>query len=161
LRRSVQWVTPALPLMRASLRRNLRYAARIKAPYLQRISQLCGLAAAEFDAPDAALSSSMAARVRLARALATRPGLLLIDDAAFLYDPAARQALLNVKKSCDVTLVIATPSVSCVTEFKPDLVWHLSTDSASPAGISSVLCQEAFIHDARPCVVPVKASLAG
>jgi len=169
LRRSVQWVTPALPLMRASLRRNLRYAARIKAPHLQRISQLCGLEAAEFDTPgrlgcdeaDAALSSSMAARVRLARALATRPGLLLIDDAAFLYDPAARQALLNVKKSCDVTLVIATPSVSCVTEFKPDVVWHLSTDSDSPAGISSVLCQEAFTHNTRPCMVPVKASLAG
>ncbi len=71
------------------------------------------------------LPSALAARVRLARALASRPGLLLVDDAAFLYDPLAREALRTVQEKCKLTLVIAAPDIQCVNYLRPDVVWQM------------------------------------
>ncbi len=134
LRKRVQWVTPAFALMRGSLLRNLRYAAPIKRQRLQRLGALCRLNIADTQAARAqrldqagtGLPSSLAARIRLARALAARPGVLLVDDAAFLYDPLAQQALRAVQAEGIVTLVIAAPDEQCVAVFEPDVVWRLA-----------------------------------
>jgi len=167
LRRAVQWVTPELPLMRGSLRRNLRYAARIKHQQLLHISQLCGLDVAYLNHANglllteagANLSSSLAARVRLARALATRPGVLLIDDAVFLYDPQAQQALRAARLAYEFTLVIATPKVDCVAYLQPNVVWHAKTDSSSVAGTRAQLSQERLCDRRSPLVSLVKPEL--
>ena len=133
LRKRVQRVTPEFALMRGSLLRNLRYAAQIKHRALQRICKLClldveDMAAARqqrINQAGSGLPSSLAARIRLARALASRPGVLLVDDAAFLYDPIAQQALLSVQAEKRITLLISAPDQHSVAWLRPDTVWHL------------------------------------
>jgi len=137
LRKRVQWVTPELALMRGSLLRNLRYAEPIKRQRLRHLCALCQLSIADrqaardqrLDQAGNDLPSSLAARIRLARALASRPGVLLVDDAAFLYDPLAQQALQAVQAEGKLTLIIATPDERCVANLHPDLVWYLDTEN--------------------------------
>ncbi|MCF6219338.1 MAG: ABC transporter ATP-binding protein/permease [Gammaproteobacteria bacterium] len=133
LSKRVHLVTPEFALMRGSLLRNLRYAAPIKRRRLRHICRLCQLTGTDarvarkqrLDQTGKDLPSALAARVRLARALASRPGLLLVDDAAFLYDPLAREALRTVQGKCKLTLVIATPDIRCVNYLRPDVVWQM------------------------------------
>jgi len=151
LRKRIQWVTPEFALMRGSLLHNLRYAAPVKRQRLLHLSALCQLNIADketardqrLDQAGNGLPSSLAARTRLARALASRPGVLLVDDAAFLYDPLARQALQAVQAEGKLTLVIATPDERCVANLRPDVVWRLEAKSQGTQVISQTGCLSA------------------
>jgi ABC-type multidrug transport system fused ATPase/permease subunit len=100
---AVQLVSPELPLLRGSVADNVSYGAEDDdADWISRVAEACGLAnepalaeglATRVDERGANLSASLRARVALARAIAARPRLLLVDDAAFARDPAAGLAL--------------------------------------------------------------------
>jgi len=159
LRKRVQWVTPEFPLMRGSLLRNLRYAAPLKRQQLKHLATLCQLSIADIqtartqrlDQSGVNLPSSLAARIRLARALATQPGVLLVDDPAFLYDPLAQQALRSIQAEDKLTLVIAAPDEQCLAGFHPDTVWRLEADDqgvkiAAQDGHSDIHSPNVFIN---------------
>jgi len=100
---AVQLVSPELPLLRGSVAENVSYGADDDdADWVAAVVLACGLAddaalpeglATRVDERGANLSASSRARIALARALAMRPRLLLLDDPVFASDEAARTAL--------------------------------------------------------------------
>lgn len=100
---AVQLVSPELPLLRGSVADNVGYGAEgDDADWMEAVALACGLAedpalaeglATRVDERGANLSAGLRARIALARAVAMRPRLLLIDDPAFASDERARAAL--------------------------------------------------------------------
>ena len=110
--RAVALVSPRLPLLRGSLAENLLAAGPELTPGgLAAICRLCGIdgdpAAIAVDEGGRRLPTGLRARALLARALAGRPRLLLVDDPAFAADAGARRALARVLDECGATAVVA------------------------------------------------------
>jgi ABC-type multidrug transport system fused ATPase/permease subunit len=146
LRRAVGIVSPDLPLLRGTVRRNLTYRKpAASAARIDEIVDRCGLADLIDQLPQGMdtrlvdegrnLSVGQRQRVALGRALLGRPPLLLLDDADAGVDEATRELLRAVVSDHRGTVVIATqlPGWSRTV----DEVWHLdggrlTTPDAAP-----------------------------
>ena len=134
LHEAVQLVAPELPLLRGSLGDNLSYGVDADDDgWIAAVISACGLDQETRLLPDGLetrveeggqnLPHGLRARVALARAAAVRPRLLLVDDAAFVADPAAAAALGRIVPLLGATTLVVGP------EAKPplpaDRVWRL------------------------------------
>lgn len=131
---SVQLVGPSLPLLRGSVAENLGYGTEdLDVEWLETVSKACGLLDADALLPEGIetpiaeqgrdLPDGLRARIALARAVARKPRLLLVDDPAFLMDSAAQAALRRVLLTLETTALIVG------SETNPpcwvDRIWHL------------------------------------
>lgn len=105
----VRLVSPDLSLLRGTVRSNIGYGAA--ADDVEAAARTCAVDAACLDRKvhDGArnLPAGLAARVRLARAVAARPRVLLVDDPALLADASGRDALRRVIETARATIVVA------------------------------------------------------
>ena len=119
VRRTFGMVSPDLPLLRGSLRLNLTYGATAwTAEDLERSIAALGLEALVARLPagiesrisesGGGLSSGERARITLARALLSRPRVLLLDEADANLDDAARDALEAVVRDFAGTVLFVT-----------------------------------------------------
>jgi len=121
LRRSIALVSTDLPLVRGSLRRNLRYhrtAARAGTEAVQRIIDLCALDDV-VERLDRGLETRIAEggrnlshgerqRIALARALMAEPSILLLDEVDAHLDEKSRSVLERVIREFNGTIIAAT-----------------------------------------------------
>lgn len=134
LHAAVQLVSPELPLMRGTVADNVAYALRADEEGIAQAVRLCRLHEPSTALPEGLdtrveergrnLPNGVRARIALARALATRPRVLLVDDLAFAADDDARAALLGAAESLDFTLVWATRRDEDLLPF--DQTWHVA-----------------------------------
>lgn len=121
LRRNVRWVSADLPLVRGTVAHNICSASQhVSADDLRSIVKICGLKPSKNGLPHGLetsivnggtnLPAGARARVALARALATVPRVVLIDDPVFLNDLEARCALERVIATDRYTILIAGSS---------------------------------------------------
>lgn len=106
---AVQLVSPELALLRGSVSENVAYGADDEDPgWLEEVAVACGLLgdpalpeglATRVEERGANLSPGVRARIALARALALRPGVLLVDDVSFAVDAEAARAL---RRACEL-----------------------------------------------------------
>jgi ATP-binding cassette subfamily B protein len=134
LHAAVQMVSPELPLLRGSIADNLLYGADDDdTQWLEQVVQACGLASdpalaeglsSHVEERGANLSAGLRARVSLARALAMRPRLLLVDDPTFTLDAAAAAALRSGCALLGATTLVVAPEDSELLSF--DRVWFFA-----------------------------------
>jgi ABC-type multidrug transport system fused ATPase/permease subunit len=119
VRAAVQLVSPEVPLLRGTVGSNVLYGASAAATaepdsaWIDAVLEACRLRepsgglAKGLDTSVAEqgrnLPSGLRARIALARALAIRPRLVLIDDPAFIVDPLAAAALSQLSRRSDAT----------------------------------------------------------
>ena len=133
LRSHVRLVSPALPLCRGTVAENIAYGSGAKAddaalpPLLER----CGLDDALAKGPATVIAeggrdlhSGLAARIALARALASRPRVLLLDDPAFGHDDQAFAIVRRLLRERRQTIVMTATSDARAEAF--DRVWYLA-----------------------------------
>ena len=134
LHESVQLVSPDLPLMRGSVADNLRYGvADEEDDWLERVAFACHLSGepaladglqTRVDERGSNLSAGLRARISLARALAMRPRLLLVDDPAFALGGAEADALRSALALHPTTALVVAPETSELLDF--DRVWRVA-----------------------------------
>jgi len=134
LHEAVQLVSPELPLLRGSVADNLSYGmADGDDGWLEQVALACGLVhePAFCDGLDTRvtergsnLPAGLRARVALARALAMRPRLLLVDDPAFTFDEGAASALRRGAELHRATVLVVGPEDSKLLDF--DRFWRLA-----------------------------------
>ena len=119
VRRAFAMVSPDLPLLRGTLRLNLTYGATDWTPEdLKRVIAALGLEAlvdrlpagieSRISESGGGLSTGERARITLARALLSRPRVLLLDEADANLDDAARDALETVVEGFAGTVLYIT-----------------------------------------------------
>ena len=119
VRRAFAMVSPDLPLLRGTLRLNLTYGATDWTPEdLKRVIAALGLEAlvdrlpagieSRISESGGGLSTGERARITLARALLSRPRVLLLDEADANLDDAARDALEAVVEGFTGTVLYIT-----------------------------------------------------
>jgi len=134
LRRNMRLVSADLPLVRGTVEHNIRSASQhLTADDLKSVEILFGLGPSPDGLPHGLktrvfnggtnLTAGVRSRVSLARALATTPRILLIDDPAFLTDPGARLSLERTIASRKYTVLIAASLGQRVAGV--DRVWRL------------------------------------
>jgi ATP-binding cassette, subfamily B, bacterial len=133
---AVQLVSPELPLMRGSVAQNLSYGLPDDdddGGWLAEVAFACGLThepalteglATRVEERGQNLSAGLRARVSLARALAMRPRLLLVDEPAFALDDQAANALRRALALHPTTTLVVAPETSELLSF--DRVWILA-----------------------------------
>ncbi|MGI9385183.1 MAG: ATP-binding cassette domain-containing protein [Methyloligellaceae bacterium] len=132
--RRVKLISNDLPLLKGSLSRNVRYGnPGLDDQQVRNVLAQCGVDAdddifaaglkSRLEEGGRNLPSGLRSRVALARAMAARPGLLLIDDANFLVDDACKTALKQIVAGEAVSVIVAAPGPSLVLEW--DQVWRL------------------------------------
>ncbi len=132
--RRVKLISGDMPLLKGSLSRNVRYGnRRLDEADVLKVLDLCGIDPAHGPLSDGLksrleegarnLPSGLRSRICLARAIASDPGLILIDDPNFLIDPDCMKALRNVSERGDVSIIMTTPGTPGVLEW--DQVWRL------------------------------------
>ena len=133
---AVQLVSPDLLLLRGSVAENVSYGAESDdADWIEHVVRACGLAddaalseglATRVDERGANLSAGLRARIALARAVAMRPRLLLVDDPAFAADGKARDALGRVLALHPATALVVAPADARDSGF--DRAWALPAE---------------------------------
>jgi ABC-type multidrug transport system fused ATPase/permease subunit len=133
---SVRLVSPDLPLLRGSIAENVAYGLGTGDPQrVDRIAALCGIDDScealprgldtRVEEKGRNLPAGLRARVALARALASEPRLLLLDDPMLTFDPEARESLCRALDHCDATCLL------------------VGREDAAPAGIDRIWRLEA------------------
>jgi ABC-type multidrug transport system fused ATPase/permease subunit len=131
---AVRLVSPELPLLQGSVGENIAYGADADASeWVERVADWCGLGAAcealprgldtRVEEKGGNLPAGLRARVALARALAARPRLLLIDDPLFAVDPEALAALRSALRHTEATCLLAGSDGAALPRL--DRVWRL------------------------------------
>jgi ABC-type multidrug transport system fused ATPase/permease subunit len=134
IRRAVMLVAPDVPLLASTVIDNIEYGS---GPLAERqraeLLRLTGISAAVAALPDGLethvaeggrnLPEGLCARIRLARALACSPRLLLVDDPVFSSDGDARAALTRVIATRRATVLIAAPSRAL--GIRTDRAWRI------------------------------------
>jgi len=130
---AVKLVSPELPLLRGTLAENLGYGVDEEDDEaVTRAAAACGLLAepalpehleTQIEEQGRNLPPGVRARVNLARAIAARPRLLLVDDPAFSSDAVAQETLARVVEDLDATVVVAT--TEDVRLIDTNRVWRL------------------------------------
>jgi len=139
---AVKLVSPELPLLRGTLAENLGYGLDGEdETEVARAAAACGLLG-DPSLPDGLgtrieeqgrnLPPGVRARVNLARAIAARPRLLLVDDPAFAADAAARATLARVVESLDATVLVTAPEGA--VPLATDREWRLGAPARAGAG---------------------------
>ncbi len=133
LRRDLRLVSPAVPLLRGTVARNLRYGAEgASREWLDEVIEACGLGEPALfphglltRVAERGLNLSSGARTRLAlaRAFAVRPRLLLVDDPMVLLDAGAGAALRHLTGRLAPTLLLV--GEEDLSPVAPDCVWRL------------------------------------
>ena len=142
LHEGVQLVAPEVPLLRGSVGNNLSYGIDADDDeWIAAVVSACGLDQETHLLPDGLetrveeggenLPHGLRARIALARAAAVRPRLLLVDDAAFVVDPAAGAALARVVPLLGATTLVAGPEAR--PPLAVDRVWRLEGHREGPA----------------------------
>jgi ABC-type multidrug transport system fused ATPase/permease subunit len=113
----VRLVSPELPLLQGSVAENIAYGADADASeWVEQVAEWCGLGAScealprgldtRVEEKGGNLPAGLRTRVALARALAARPRLLLIDDPLFAVDPEALAALRSALRHTEATCLL-------------------------------------------------------
>ena len=131
---AIQLVSPSLPLIRGTVAQNVEYAAAVQPDAAVVAARICRLHEPSCGLPDGLethveeqgrnLANGVRARVALARALATQPRVLLIDDLVFSADDEARSALLAAIEHFDFTLVWTVRRDEDLVAF--DQIWQVA-----------------------------------
>ncbi|WOH83410.1 methionine ABC transporter ATP-binding protein [Bradyrhizobium sp. BEA-2-5] len=106
----------------------LEIAGWAKADIKARVTELLALVgiADKHDRYPSELSGGQKQRVGIARALATRPSVLLSDEATSALDPQTTRAILdllaNINRELGVTIVLITHEMSVVRQFAKEVV---------------------------------------
>lgn len=106
----------------------LEIAGWIKADIKARVAELLALVgiADKHDRYPSELSGGQKQRVGIARALATRPSVLLSDEATSALDPQTTRAILdllaNINRELGVTIVLITHEMSVVRQLAKEVV---------------------------------------
>ena len=133
--RRVKLVSSDLPLLKGSLSRNVRYGApSLSERSVKEILERCGVDAGSRYFPDGLktrlnegsgnLPSGLRSRIALARAMASNPGILLVDDYNFLVDGECQEALRNLASLRAVSIIVASPAKTDILQW--DQVWRLN-----------------------------------
>jgi ABC-type bacteriocin/lantibiotic exporter with double-glycine peptidase domain len=133
VRSVVALVSPDLPLMRGSLRRNLTYRSpRADTSRIAEILELCDLTDLVRSAPGGLsmrvadgglnLSSGERHRIQLARALLAEPRVLLLDEANSFLDERGQVAVRRVIESFAGTVIFVWNGSAPP---QADAIWHL------------------------------------
>lgn len=141
LHAAVQLVSGDLPLLRGTVSENLSYGMSDEDPsWLERVAEACGLIAdpalgslgleTRIEERGANLPHGLRRRIGLARALAVRPRLLLVDEPELLSDPSALDALEAALRISNATALIVGSERALPSAI--DRVWHL------PAGVVEI-----------------------
>jgi ABC-type multidrug transport system fused ATPase/permease subunit len=139
LHAAVQLVSPDLPLLRGSVAENLQFgASHGDARWLDEVARACGLVdepglreglSSRVEERGANLSAGMRARISLARAIAMRPRLLLVDDPVFSVDEQAAGALRSSYALLGATTLVVAPEDSALLPF--DAIWVVANGEIS------------------------------
>jgi ABC-type multidrug transport system fused ATPase/permease subunit len=130
----VRLVSPELPLLQGSVGENISYGADARASeWLERVAHWCGLDAScealprgldtRVEEKGGNLPAGLRARVALARALAARPRLLLIDDPLFAVDPEALASLRSALRHSEATCLLVGSDGAALPHI--NRVWRL------------------------------------
>ena len=133
LRSAVQLVSPELPLLRGTVLENIAggavdegddwIATVVDACALTRdLAQGAGLET-RVSEQGTNLSEGLRRRIRIARAIAMRPRLLLIDEPGLSADPISSMVLANASRLSGATMLIVGPDAN--ERLRIDQVWHL------------------------------------
>jgi ABC-type multidrug transport system fused ATPase/permease subunit len=134
VRNAIGIATPDLPLMRGSIRYNLRYrapdASEEEASWAGELCRLEELFATlpgreHFRLQEGGQNLSLGQRHRLslARAILGRPPLLILDEIDANLDPQAEEVITNVFDHYPGTILMATRSTRWIEH--ADLCWHM------------------------------------
>ncbi len=134
LRSAVQLVSPELPLLRGNVLENIAGAVADDDDddWIATVVDACALThdlaldaglATRVSEQGANLSEGLRRRIRIARAIAMRPRLLLIDEPGLSADPTASTALANAASLSGATILIVGPDAN--EQLRIDHVWHL------------------------------------
>ena len=142
LHSAVQWVSPEFRLREGSIRDNLAYGTD-DIDAIETALLLGGLHVSEALPEGAdthnihALPQSIQARVRLARAAALRPGLLLVSEKILWQQPVLLQSLIDTVEwlGCTVVLSASEPVVLNGFCFSPIVTNNVLQQEASDASI--------------------------
>lgn len=127
LRAAVKLTSPVLPLLRGTVAENIAYGKHHGSEYLDAVAALCYLNGDEalpqglntlVDEGGTNLSSGVVARIALARALVTKPAILLVDDPAFERDTRALEALRRIAERREFTILMVAnqPALQSVAD---------------------------------------------
>lgn len=130
----IKLISNEFPLLKGSLSRNVRYGnPSLDEAKVHDVLETCGVDIADPAFPAGLhstleegarnLSSGLRSRITLARAIASDPGLLLIDDPNFLVDEECASVLRTIAETGAFSLIVAAPGVCEVLPF--DQVWML------------------------------------
>jgi ABC-type multidrug transport system fused ATPase/permease subunit len=131
---AVQIVNDELPLLRGTVAENVGYAAPEEdEEWLRLVAEACGLSddpalaeaglATRIEEQGANLPKGLRSRIVLARAVAVRPRLLLIDEPGLLMDPVSSAALERAVALSDATVLIVGSEHGAVP--RVDRIWRL------------------------------------
>ncbi|MBK7951020.1 MAG: ABC transporter ATP-binding protein [Deltaproteobacteria bacterium] len=131
---SVQLVSGDIPLLRGTIGENVGYGApEEEAEWIQSVADACGLMAdpalaergleTRVDEQGANLPQRLRQRILLARAIATRPRLILIDEPGLLADPASIRDLERALDLVESTALIVADRPNAAIEV--DWIWTL------------------------------------
>lgn len=130
----IKLISHEFPLLKGSLSRNVRYGnPGLDEADVRDVLERCGVdlqdpifsAGLQSSLEEGArnIPSGLRSRIALARAIASAPGLLLIDDPNFLVDEECTTVLREIGETRAFSLIVAAPTVSDVLPF--DQVWML------------------------------------
>jgi ABC-type multidrug transport system fused ATPase/permease subunit len=131
-RRAVRLVSAELPLLRGTVAQNLTYGGA-DPEVVDEVSELCGLDALMRSLPDGektrigefgqGLSRGQRRQLALARALVSKPRLLLLDDVDEVLDDVTRSLVRRLVADYPGTVVLTTRDPELLA--RVDAVWWL------------------------------------
>jgi ABC-type multidrug transport system fused ATPase/permease subunit len=148
LHAAVQPVSAELPLLRGTVGDNVAYAVPDEDPeWLSRVAEACGLTndpaleaglESRVEEQGANLSQGLRQRIVLARAIALRPRLLLVDEPGLLADPESIRALERAIDLVGATVLIVGSERG--ESLRVDRIWRLPEGRAeSPKSESNLI----------------------
>ena len=143
IRHAIGMASPDLPLLRGSIRKNLRYRCRDASPEeIQRVWQLCEIDQLLAELPDGektriserggGLSTGQRQRISLARAMLGNPPILLLDEVDANLDAQASAVVDRVLAEHRGTVLLITHRVERLAAV--DAIWHLEDGHLVEAG---------------------------
>jgi ABC-type multidrug transport system fused ATPase/permease subunit len=141
LHAAVQLVSAELPLLRGTVGENLRYGTPDEdSDWIDEVAAACGLARdpaladrgleTRVDEQGANLPQRLRERILLARAIAMRPRLLLVDEPGLLADPQSIQDLERGLDLLDATVLIVGNRPG--DDLRVDWIWYFHDGRVEP-----------------------------